>query len=163
VSRSRSRLRHVPPVALAAAAWAALFALTSFAWAAGATTGLSTLGTEIERQAREADTAFVALVWVTGVLKLAAAAIALSLDRLPRRVLTAIAVAAWVLLVYESAELIQHVLMLAGPVDTPEALGDAGVEGHVVLWDPFWILGAALFIGAVRKSRRARSSCACNN
>lgn len=145
--------RTTTRVARAAAAWAFLFAAVSFAWAAGVEAGVSTLGTELERQARERDPGFVAVVWLTGALKLAAGVLVLRLDRLPRRLVTATHVGAWLLLLYELAELLQHTLMLTGAIATPDALGDAGVTGHVVLWDPFWILGAALFVLATRARR----------
>jgi hypothetical protein len=77
---------------LAAAVWAAVFALMSLYWAAGGQVGGETLGVEIERLGRERDPGFVATLWVTSALKGVAAVLALALvepwgRRLPRRLL----------------------------------------------------------------------------
>jgi hypothetical protein len=143
--------------AYAAAAWALLFAAMSFYWALGGTVGLDTLGVEIERDARARESDTIALVWVTGLLKLAAAALALALVRpwarvLPRRLWV---IASWIvglgLLAYALANFVQHGLMKAGAVDTPEALGSSAATWHLAFWDPFWLLGGLLFTSSVRR------------
>jgi Protein of unknown function (DUF3995) len=147
--------------AYAAAAWALLFAAMSFYWALGGTLGLDTLGNELEREARAREPETLALVWVTGLLKVAGAALALALvrpwgRRLPRRLLLFAAWAAGLgLLAYALANFVQHGLMEAGAVDTPEALGSYAVTWHLALWDPFWLLGGLLFTAAARRYGRA--------
>jgi hypothetical protein len=147
--------------AYGAAAWAILFAAMSAFWALGGTLGLETLGNEIEREARERDPDTIALVWVTALLKLAAAALALALVRpwgrvLPRRLLV---IATWItglgLLAYGLANFVQHGLMKVGAVDTPEALGSYAAGWHLGFWDPFWLLGGVLFTAAARQAGRA--------
>jgi Protein of unknown function (DUF3995) len=147
--------------AFAAALWALVFAAMSFYWAAGGTLGLETLGNEIEREAeaREPDT--VALIWVTGALKVVGAALALALARrwshafLSRAVGWAGLAVGILLIVYALANFAQHGLMAAGAVDTPESLGASAVDWHLVLWDPFWLLGGVLFTAAAWRYRRA--------
>jgi hypothetical protein len=148
--------------AYAAAAWALVFAAMSFFWALGGTLGLDTLGNEIEREARAREPDTIALVWVTGLLKVVGAVLALALvqpwgRRLPRRLLP---VAAWAvglgLLVYALANFVQHGLMKAGAIDTPEALGSSAATWHLVFWDPFWLLGGVLFTTAAWEYGRAR-------
>jgi Protein of unknown function (DUF3995) len=147
--------------AYAAAAWALLFAAMSFFWALGGTLGLDTLGNEIEREARDRDPDTIAVVWVTGFLKVLGAVLALALvmpwgGRLPRRLLL---IAAWAvglgLLAYALANFVQHGLMKSGAIDTPEALGSSAATWHLLFWDPFWLLGGVLFTAAAWQYGRA--------
>lgn len=150
--------------AYAASAWALVFAAMSFYWAGGGTVGLDTLGNELERDAlaREPDT--IALVWVTGFLKVLGAGLALALVQrwgrsISRRILLTVSSAVGLLVVlYAVASFAQHGLMKAGAADTPAALGSSAVTWHLALWDPFWLLGGALFTAAAwryaRMSRR---------
>ena len=55
------------------------FALTSFYFAAGGTTGLSTLGGVIEEKALARDRTLLTLAWITGSMKVTGAALALAL------------------------------------------------------------------------------------
>jgi hypothetical protein len=59
------------------------------------------------------------------------------------------------LLVYALANFVQHGLMKAGAIDTPEALGSAAATWHLAFWDPFWLLGGVLFTLAARQYGRA--------
>jgi Protein of unknown function (DUF3995) len=83
---------------LAAAAWALAFAAVSFYWAAGGEVGLETVGEEIERDALAREPDAIALVWVTGGLKVVGAALALALvrPREPAIVRRAVGLAGWV-------------------------------------------------------------------
>jgi hypothetical protein len=138
-----------------------VFAAISAFWALGGTLGLDTLGNEIEREARARDSETIALVWVTALLKLVAAALALALVRpwgwpLPRRPLV---ITTWIvglgLIAYALANFVQHGLMKADVVDTPRALGTSAVGWHLGLWDPFWLLGGLLFSAAALRAGRA--------
>jgi hypothetical protein len=132
--------------AYGAAAWSILFAAMSAFWALGGTLGLDTLGNEIERDARAREPDVIALVWVTALLKLVGAALA---------------IATWIVglgvLAYALASFAQHGLMKADVVDTPVALGSSAVGWHLALWDPFWLLGGLLFIAAARQAGRVSS------
>ncbi len=137
--------------AYAACAWALIFAAVSFYWAAGGTIGADTNAPAIARHVLAREPGWVALIWLTGCLKLIVALIALALVRpwgraIPRRLLLA---AAWcasaIMTVYEGvASLIQHALMVAGVVATPEGLGARSARWHLILWDPWWLLGGLL-------------------
>jgi Protein of unknown function (DUF3995) len=131
-----------------------VFAAISFYWAAGGTVGLETLGAEIEREALARDPDTVALVWLTGGLKVVGGLLALAMvplwsRRLPR---SAVSVLGWatglLLLVYAAANFVQHGLMEAEAIDTPAALGSSAVTWHLALWDPFWLAGGVLFTAA---------------
>jgi Protein of unknown function (DUF3995) len=138
-----------------------VFAAISFYWAAGGTVGLETLGAEIEREALAREPETVALVWLTGGLKVVGGLLALALvplwsSRLPR---SAVLVLAWatgvLLLAYGAANFVQHGLMEAGAIDTPAALGSSAVTWHLALWDPVWLAGGILFTAAARRYGRA--------
>jgi hypothetical protein len=132
---------------VAAAAWAFLFAAQSFYGAAGGLFGIETFGHEIERLARERDSTFIATVWVTGTLKVAAGIVVLLADR-SRRLRFATGALGGIFLVYGGANLIQHALMAIGAIDTPDGLGSVARTWHLVLWDPWWMLGGVLFLAA---------------
>jgi Protein of unknown function (DUF3995) len=144
--------------AYAACAWALAFALMSFYWAAGGLAAIDTIGGEPERLGRARDSEFVAVQWVTGAVKVLAALAALVLVRsdgrgLPRRLLVLVlGVGGALLLLYEAAELVQHLLMAVGAVDQGD-LDDTALIGHLAFWDPWWILGASLFAIAAWQQR----------
>lgn len=137
-----------------------IFAAVGFYWAAGGTALLETIGAKNQRQAETREADFVAVLWVTNVTKLVAAALALALvrpfgERWPRRPLIVLLGVGGVLLaLYEMAELVQHLLMAVGAIDR-SGLDDTAVYGHVLLWDPWWILGACLFALAAWRSHQA--------
>lgn len=145
--------------AYAAFAWAVVFAGMSFYWAAGGTAGIETIGGEIERQTREREPDFVATLWVTAALKLVAAAVALGLvqpwgARLGRVLVPLAGIGGALLVLYEGAELVQHLLMATGAIGRG-GLDDTAVYGHLLFWDPWWILGGALFALAAWEVRRS--------
>jgi uncharacterized protein DUF3995 len=136
----------------AACAWAFAFAAISFYWAAGGTVGAETIGPAIVSQAHEPT--FIAILWITGALKLLGGAVALALvqpwgRRLPRWILLA---AAWIggggAILYGGASFVQHVLMATGAIDIPAGLGATAMRWHLVLWDPWWVVGGILFVTA---------------
>jgi Protein of unknown function (DUF3995) len=130
-----------------AAAWALIFAAMSFYWAAGGTIGASTVGAT----ANPTDPAFVALVWGTGVLKAMAALIVLALMRgaNPRWLwLTGTATAGTIITLYGAANLGARALMALGVIATPPAMHTALAGWHLYLWDPWWLAGGLLFLGA---------------
>lgn len=147
----------------AAAVWALAFTALSVYWAAGGTVGEGTIGTAVEGPAVAREPGFVLLLWITAVLKFLAVLLALTLigrlfGRAPRWMrLTAGWVAAVLLLGYGLANLVQHLLMWTGAVSVPDGLGSAALPWHLLLWDPIWIIGGALFTAtAIYASSRSR-------
>lgn len=139
-------------VGYVACAWALIFSAQSFYHAAGGTAGAETIGPAIAEPVLAREPLWVAAMWITGGLKVAAALLALALVRpwgrlLPRRLLL---MAGWgavaVMAVYEgAASLVQHALMVAGVIDIPAGLGATAARWHLALWDPWWLLGGILF------------------
>jgi hypothetical protein len=66
--------------------------------------------------------------------------------RLPRWFLCAAAWGGGLALLYGAASLVQHALMLAGVIAVPAGLGRTAARWHLLLWDPWWILGGVLFV-----------------
>jgi hypothetical protein len=130
----------------------------SFYWAAGGMAAINTIGGEPERLARARDPEFVAAQWVIGALKLLAALAVVALIRLPERgwprrlLVLVLGAGGALLLLYETAELVQHLLMAVGIVDRGD-LDDTALIGHLLIWDPWWILGAGLFVIAAWQQR----------
>jgi hypothetical protein len=130
--------------------WALLFAAISFYWALGGRAGAGTIGAAVEGPALAREPAFVALLWVTSVLKLVAAVLALMLvrrrTRIPRWMLL---LAGWgtavLLSAYGLANLVQHLLILTGRLAVPAGLGETALHWHLMLWDPIWLTGGVLY------------------
>lgn len=135
----------------ATCAWALIFAAVSFYWAAGGTIGAETIGPALAGLARVRDPEFIAILWITGALKVAAGLLALALVQswgrlIPRWLLL---LAGWGasagLILYGGASFVQHALMVAGAIAIPAGLGETAARWHLLLWDPWWLLGGLLF------------------
>lgn len=139
-----------------AAAWSFVFAAMSFYWAAGGDIGGKTIAAKIDEVPLANDPVVLAL---TGALKALLGLLALALvqpggRRLPRRLVRiGVLLAGIGLTLYGVADLIDHGLMVAGVIDTPEILGDRAARWHLFLWDPFWTLGGLLFLLACLNKR----------
>jgi hypothetical protein len=143
----------------AACAWSVLFAAISFYWASGGDAGVGALAQSIQELARKRDALFVAEVWATGALKLLAGVMALALVRpwggiVPGRLLR---IAVWaigaILVLYGGSNLIQNVLIEAGVMGVPASMGAQAVRWYLFLWEPYWVLGGLLFLGAAWSTR----------
>jgi hypothetical protein len=144
----------------AAAIWAFLFAAMSFYWALGGRIGLDTIGDAITRPALAGDPTILAIVWITGALKVVAGVVALALVRpwgrtIPRWTpLLAGWGASALFLVYGAANLVQDTLIVAGAIATPAGLGATAARWHLFFWDPWWLLGGVFFALATRSFSR---------
>jgi hypothetical protein len=149
----------------AACAWAFVFAGLSFYWASGGTAGGDTIGPAIAKPVAAGDPGWIALLWVTGLLKVLIGLLALALVRpwgrlVPRRLLLLTAwTACAVMALYEgAASWIQHGLMATGIIGIPAGLGETALRWHLVLWDPWWLVGGLLLgIAAWGYQRRYRA------
>jgi hypothetical protein len=151
---------YASAAAYGAAGWAVIFAFMSFYWALGGRASLSTQAVAIRNQID--DPGFVAVLWLTGVLKVAAALIAMAFvlpvgRRIPRRLLL---VAGWaaavVLLMYGGLGWVQALLWEADLQAIPAAVGARAARWKLIFWDPFWLLGGLLFLVSVRQFQSRR-------
>jgi len=152
--------RHRPggdPAAGAAAVWALAFAAASAYWALGGSAGTGTLARDLAAQADTREPGFVALLWVAAVAKalLALPALALRLRlgaRTRRRVVIAATVLGAGLVLYGAAGFADFALMAAGARPVPAGVGEPAVFWYLVLWEPVWMLGGALFLVAAHRA-----------
>jgi len=138
-------------LACATCAWAWLFSLQSFYYAAGGTFGGNAFPPVLVQPLLRREPAAVSLMWSTGALKVLVGLFALALVARPRawlpRWLLLGAACFGVLLMagYEAlASLVQHALMVAGVLPIPPELGAESARWHLWLFDPWWLLGAIL-------------------
>jgi len=141
-----------------ACAWALIFAIPSFYWAAGGAVGLDTLGDEIT--SLQAEPWFVVFVWVTAFMKVALGLIVLMLLRmydsmlLNRAVRIAVWVAGLLCLAYGGLNLLARLIMALGIIPTPDAMYSSAAMWHLLLWDPWWVLGGVSLVLAVCTAKR---------
>ncbi|GHI40682.1 DUF3995 domain-containing protein [Streptomyces violascens] len=144
----------------AAAAWGLLFAVPSFVWAMGSTLGAeSTVSPSLMKLAHDRVTWFVAVLWVTGFLKLFGAVLGIGLTRRRgtwmSRLLVFCGGGATVLLVWHGCLFVAHgVLVEAGALSAaPDLVGLT--RWYLYLWGPWFIVGGLAFAAAtIRYVRR---------
>jgi len=148
--------------ARAACAWSFVFAAMSFYWALGGTLGQNTQSPQILELSTEPW--FITIVWLTGLLKVLAGLLALSLvqrwgEGFPvwlRR--TAVWSVGLILTFYSGANLAARGLMALGILHTPASMRSAAATWHLVLWDPWFLLGGVLFLSAAWWYSRSRGT-----
>ena len=144
--------------AWAAAGWWGAFAALSLSWAAGSDFAVDALARDLQLHADRRDTGFVALVGVTGLLKLAASLLALELLRPARdhvtrgRVVLLARAAGALTLTYGLVMLAEKALMALGAIDTPAELEGSVLTWYLVLWEPSFVIGGALLLAAARRA-----------
>lgn len=138
--------------AWAAACWGLLFGLLSFYWALGGQWLLRTLSPRILALAQ--DPSFLFVVALTGALKVAAGVVALSLlqpwgERFPRRLrLGTTLLIGFLLTLYALVNLGAAALVALGVFGDVRRLQPPAARWHIFLWEPLFLLGGLLFIGA---------------
>jgi hypothetical protein len=102
----------------------------------------------------------VALLWATGVLKVIGGLVALALVQpwgrvIPRWMRSTVAWGIGVaLILYGGANLAVRALMALGVMETPASMYSTAAQWHLLLWDPWWVLGGVLFVLAARHINR---------
>ncbi|WP_329201537.1 DUF3995 domain-containing protein [Streptomyces sp. NBC_00667] len=145
----------------AAAAWGILFAVPSFVWATGNAFGAqSTVAPSLVKLARDGVPWFVAVLVVTGFLKLFGALVGLGLTR-PRglrisRLIVFCGGGAATLLMWHGGLFVVHgVLVKAGAVSVAPDLAPL-TDWYLYLWGPWFIIGGLAFAGATALHARQR-------
>ena len=142
--------------ALAAGVWALLFAAVSFFWAAGGRTGIH----PFEAQLNGGVALRLAITVPTGLAKLGAGVAALALvrvgarDRWYRPLLAFAWVAGVGMVLYGGAGLISDILHVTGVVNVPAA-DRHWFFWYLVVWDPVFVVGGALFVATAWLTWRA--------
>lgn len=143
---------------LAAAVAAFAHAVPSLYWAVGGTLGMDSLGTWAPAWRAESPLLVGALLVVIFVVKMAGGIVPLlaTRQRLPRpRVWRALSwVGATVLVLYGAANVGVGGLALLGVIEGPaDAASRAALAGHVLLWDPLFLLWGLLLAAGLARTR----------
>ncbi|MEV5595464.1 DUF3995 domain-containing protein [Streptomyces sp. NPDC052496] len=145
---------------IAVAVWGLLFAVPSFVWATGCTSGArTTVSPDLVRLAEDRVPWFVAVLWVTGFLKVFGALIGVGLTRRrgrwAGRLLAFCGGGAAVLLAWHGALFVVHGALVEAGTRTV-APGLAGLtRWYLFLWGPWFLAGGLAFaVATVRYVRR---------
>ena len=147
--------------ARAAAVLGVLYACVSAYWALGGMALLDTVGGAFQREGQSGSAGLVAVVWLTVLLKLAAATlgvIAVEGGRwLPARRHRQVRLAAWaaavILCVYGGALSIVGWLVQLGLITAAAHADQRALRWHAFLWDPWFLLWGLLLCIALRAAR----------
>ncbi|MEW9556229.1 DUF3995 domain-containing protein [Nonomuraea sp. NPDC050783] len=141
----------------AAAVWGFVFAVPSFYWAMGGSAGVtSTISPQLVELALKQDPGFLAVLWVTGVLKVVGGLLGLALvhrrawGRGMSCLLQLMAWGAGVLLVWHGALFVGQGLLVQAHLITlaPELLSVS--RWYTYLWGPWFVGGGIAFMLAAR-------------
>lgn len=146
--------------ALATFAWAFLFGLLSFYWAAGGTIGRNTLSRSIQEMAEGRDPSFIATVWITGIAKVLGGLLPLALAfgwwrRVPRGLLRFFCWAGSAFLtLYGLGDVVRAVLVLTGAFEVDAPIDREIARWYLWLWGPVWITGGICYLATAWFHRR---------
>ena len=135
-----------------AAVWGAAFAIPSFVWAAGSTFGAqSTVSPSLVKLAQDRVPWFVAVLVITGLLKVFGAVLGVGLTRprgrwLGRTMVFCGGAAALLLTWHGGLFVVQGVLVKTGAFAVASA---ELINWYLYLWGPWFIAGGLAFAGAV--------------
>jgi hypothetical protein len=164
ISETAESVRRMRRAAVAAFAWAVLFGLISFYWAAGGTHGVGTLSHSIQEMAERREPGFVASVWLTGIAKVLGGLVPLALAFdwgriVPRR---ALAWLCWIggtlLVLYGLGDMVRAALVIGGIVEPSEPADRDIARWYLVLWGPVWVVVGACFLATAWHHRHAFAS-----
>ncbi|WP_369368521.1 DUF3995 domain-containing protein [Streptomyces sp. CG4] len=154
--RRAPRLRPVAWPGLAAAAWGLLFAVPSFAWAMGTTFGArTTVSPSLVKLADDRVAWFVAVLCVTGLLKIFGALIGIGLThrrgRWIGRLMVLCGGGAAVLLVWHGCLFVAHGVLIEAGIRSvaPDLAGLT--RWYLYLWGPWFIVGGLAFAAATTR------------
>ncbi|MER6379512.1 DUF3995 domain-containing protein [Streptomyces sp. NPDC001250] len=154
--RRAPRLRPGAWPGLAAAAWGLLFAVPSFAWAMGTTFGArTTVSPSLVKLADDRVAWFVAVLWVTGLLKIFGALIGIGLThrrgRRIGRLMVLCGGGAAVLLVWHGCLFVAHGVLIEVGIRSvaPDLAGLT--RWYLYLWGPWFIVGGLAFAAATTR------------
>lgn len=143
--------------AIAGAFWCFLFALISFYWASGGMAGVKTLGGVIYQKAFERENSFIAIVWITGFIKLIGGLFLLLLlkkwSKILKIILFTISLVGGIFLfLYGLANFVTILLSVIGYISLQ--IENYAAKWRLFFWEPFWMLGGGLFILSALKFNR---------
>lgn len=137
--------------------WTLLFAMMSIYWAMGGMIGIRSLGGSIYEQALNPEPSFVAIVWITGLIKLFGA-ILLIMSRVqwqsPRMrfcIYLSVKMAGIFIFLYGLLNFTTIGLHAIDMLDF--ALDRYATAWRLLFWEPFWMVGGISYYFSVEKCR----------
>jgi Protein of unknown function (DUF3995) len=148
-----------------AAGLGVLFAAVSAYWALGGTWLLGTVGGSLAKAGRRRDGGLIAVLWLTVVLKLVAAALGLAvvyrcrsrLFRWPWLIPVLAWTAAVILTAYGAVLTFVGLLLQAGVLSIPADADHHALRWHAFLWDPWFLIWGVALTTALVQHRGARA------
>lgn len=134
--------------------WALAFGALSFVWAAGGMIGVGQLSPTLQEQSELRETGFVAVLWITGVVKVVGGLVPLALTfglwpGISRRLFVASTWLGGVLLtLYGLADILSGAVRAATD-------NDDNAIWYAVLWGPIWLVGGVLYLATAWAYRQA--------
>lgn len=140
---------------VAAMIWSFLFGLTSFYWASGGMIGGATLGGEIYQMALARETNFIIVLWLTGIIKIAAGILLWIMLKdgkdafFNRIVYFAIFISGIFLFIYGLLNFTTILLSILNILDLK--IDSYARWWRLLFWEPYWMLGGILYIISSRR------------
>jgi hypothetical protein len=141
--------------------WTILFAGISFYWAMGGMFGVRSLGGAIYEMALNPEPSFIAIVWITGFIKLLGVFLLMMQlfnwrNCLIRKIL------------YYITKILGLLLFLYGFLNfTTISLSEAGILNleidkyatfwRLIFWEPYWMLGGVFYFFSIKKKKHERN------
>lgn len=121
----------------------------SFYWALGGMAGVKSLGGSIYEHALKREAAFIAIVWITGFMKLGGGLFLLLLlkewsIKVHRILFYTALIGGMFLFLYGLANAITLSFVFTGLLSMQ--IDDYALKWRLFFWEPFWMLGGVLFI-----------------
>ncbi|MBD1380748.1 DUF3995 domain-containing protein [Metabacillus arenae] len=136
--------------------WSILFAVMSFYWAMGGMLGVRSVGGAIYEMSLNPPPSFIAIVWITGFIKLLGAVWLLMLlmkwgnSRIQKLVYFITKIAGLFLFLYGLLNFITIFLSSIGVIDFE--LSKYATFWRLVFWEPFWMIGGIFYFFSIRKT-----------
>lgn len=139
-------------------AWTILFAGMSFYWAMGGMMGVRSLGGAIYDMSLNPEPSFIAVVWLTGFIKLLGAVLLVMLSAewkktwMPKVLYYMTKSAGVFLFLYGFLNFITISLHAAGVLHFE--LDSYATFWRLVFWEPFWMIGGVCYFFAVKAVKK---------
>ncbi|PEZ10571.1 hypothetical protein CN326_01340 [Bacillus sp. AFS018417] len=140
--------------------WSLLFSGLSFYWAAGGMFGVRSLGGAIYEMALHPTPSFIAIVWITGFIKLLGVVLLIMLlmkwgnSRIQKSLYLIIKICGLLLFLYGLFNFITISLSAIGVLNLE--LDRYATFWRLVLWEPYWMIGGIFYFFSIKKTRECR-------
>ncbi len=137
--------------------WTILFAGMSFYWAVGGMIGVRSLGGAVYEMSLNPTPSFVAIVWLTGFIKLLGVVLLMMLlikwgnSRIQKALYLITRMTGLLLFLYGLLNFITIFLSTVGVLNFE--LDRYATFWRLVFWEPYWMIGGICYFFSIRKTR----------